>query len=168
MEFNLNQNTIRTTNTALFEQKEIEKNFYGGDAKSACTKQVELFFRNPTHLSLSFSRSNAPFIHQRFINRAYEVATELGYKANSRPNQSTIIILGLGAGYHIPLLLKTLNYSDVIVIEQDSNLEALGRQNLNFLELSDLCSQRNGNFEFFRCQNYQELYASGKPHLAAE
>ncbi|RZG06738.1 DUF115 domain-containing protein [Pseudoalteromonas sp. CO348] len=137
--------------------KSIELEFYGIDPKVQCIKQVELFFNRPTHLSLNLSIAETQYCHQQFINESHDIALALGFKPNSTPTSSTLIILGLGAGYHVPALLNKLNYIDVIIIEQDQKLEALGRFNIDLETIKNECKARGGNLKLISCKSYSEF-----------
>ncbi|MDW7548427.1 motility associated factor glycosyltransferase family protein [Pseudoalteromonas peptidolytica] len=167
MEFTEDSNIKFNVSSCLDENalQQIETKFYGGDAKTACNQQVELFFKQPTHLSLSFSRNSTQFSHQKFINEAYDVAQKLGFRANSIPNRSTLIVLGLGAGYHVPLLLEKLNYVDVIVIENNKALETIAHNNINLNSLRETCIKRGGNLKVLKCQNYSSFLFQIKQYL---
>lgn len=167
MEFTEGSNLKFKVSSCLDENalQQIETTFYGGDAKTACKQQVELFFKQPTHLSLSFSRNSNQFSHQRFIKKSYDVAKKLGFRANSIPNRSTLIVLGLGAGYHIPLLLEKLNYVDVIVIENNKELATIANNNIDLSFIRETCIKRGGNLKVLQCQNYSSFLFQVKQYL---
>ncbi|RXE84891.1 6-hydroxymethylpterin diphosphokinase MptE-like protein [Pseudoalteromonas sp. A757] len=140
--------------------KSIELEFYGIDPKVQCIEQVELFFNRPTHLSLNLSIAETQYYHQQFINKSHDIASALGFKPNSKPTSSTLVVLGLGAGYHVPALLNKLNYIDVIIIEQDQKLEALGRFNIDLETIKNECKARGGNLKLFKCKSYSDFLDS--------
>ncbi|KZN64949.1 motility associated factor glycosyltransferase family protein [Pseudoalteromonas luteoviolacea] len=135
-----------------------QNNFYGSDAKKSCEEQVLLFLKHPTHLRLNYLSDNATKnAHQKCINALNLVAKELGCNPNSKPQRGTLIVLGLGAGYHIPKLLSLIHYNDVIVIESNIEQYATACANIDLNSIERECKKRHGSLTFFNPTSYEQF-----------
>ncbi|MBQ4810846.1 motility associated factor glycosyltransferase family protein [Pseudoalteromonas luteoviolacea] len=142
-----------TNDTQVFQN-----NFYGSDAKKSCEEQVSLFLKHPTHLRLNYVSDNATKnAHQKCINALNLVAKELGCNPNSKPQRGTLIVLGLGAGYHIHKLLSLIHYTDVIVVESDIEQYATACANIDLNSIERECKKRHGSLTFFNPTSYEQL-----------
>ncbi|OCQ22188.1 hypothetical protein A7985_10395 [Pseudoalteromonas luteoviolacea] len=142
-----------TNDTQVFQN-----NFYGSDAKKSCEEQVSLFLKHPTHLRLNYVSDNATKnAHQKCINALNLVAEELGCNPNSKPQRGTLIVLGLGAGYHIHKLLSLIHYTDVIVVESNIEQYATACANIDLNSIERECKKRHGSLTFFNPTSYEQL-----------
>ncbi|CAM4125419.1 motility associated factor glycosyltransferase family protein [Pseudoalteromonas byunsanensis] len=141
--------------------KVFERSFYPGCPKRLCEEQAELFLSSPLHLSMHFRAPKVPkYLHQDFISVMTEYAMELGYKKSSVPKRSTIIFLGLGAGLQIPALLKKINYTDVIIIENDSNSLELACHHIDVKQLQAHCQEQGGELLILSIESYTDFIGS--------
>ncbi|MCF6440578.1 DUF115 domain-containing protein [Pseudoalteromonas luteoviolacea] len=141
---------------------ELQNDFYGEGIAAKCYQQVSLFLKTPTHLSLSFSSNTHTYTHQLCINKLNSIADNLGRNANSKPQRGTLVILGLGAGYHINKLMSEIRYTDVIVIEPDEKHYAMACQHINFASLKAECQSRGGSLTLLNTENYQQFLTQVK------
>ncbi|KZN46396.1 motility associated factor glycosyltransferase family protein [Pseudoalteromonas luteoviolacea] len=141
---------------------ELQNDFYGEGIAAKCYQQVSLFLKTPTHLSLSFSTNIHTYTHQLCINKLNSIADNLGRNANSKPQRGTLVILGLGAGYHINKLMSEIRYTDVIVIEPDEKHYAMACQHINFASLKAECQRRGGSLTLLNVETYQQFLSQMK------
>ncbi|ESP94716.1 motility associated factor glycosyltransferase family protein [Pseudoalteromonas luteoviolacea] len=152
----------RICSKKLSQISEFQSSFYGEHAEGKCYKQVDLFLQHPAHLSLSFSTNTYEYTHQLCINNLNSIADNLGRKSNSKPQRGTLIVLGLGAGYHIPKLLSKIRYTDVIVVESSAEHYAMACQHINFAALHAECESRAGSINFFNIESYDQFLSEMK------
>ncbi|KZN44708.1 motility associated factor glycosyltransferase family protein [Pseudoalteromonas luteoviolacea] len=135
-----------------------QNNFYGSDAKKSCEDQASLFLKHPTHLRLNYLSDNATKnTHQKCINGLNLVAKELGCNPNSKPQRGTLLVLGLGAGYHIHKLLSLIHYTDVIVVESNIEQYATACANIDLNSIERECKTRHGSLTFFNLTSYEQF-----------
>lgn len=144
-----------------FTESEINSlclDFYGENAKASCYTQVNLFLNHPQHLSMSLQTlDNSDYVHQKIINNLNKVAKKLNWQQNSKPQRGTLIILGLGTGYHVTHLLERVNYSDVIIIEPNIAQLALASHHTCLGNIKNICEKRNGKLRIFTCKTYEDF-----------
>ncbi|OHU90663.1 MULTISPECIES: motility associated factor glycosyltransferase family protein [Pseudoalteromonas] len=137
---------------------EFEHSFYSGCPKQLCAQQTSLFLSSPLHLSMHFRPLERPrYLHQHFITNMTKHAQMLGYKKSSVPRRGTLLLLGLGAGLQIPALLKKINYTDVIIIENDANSLELACRHLDIEQLQTQCRERGGELHIPRVESYSDF-----------
>ncbi|RZM70305.1 hypothetical protein C3B51_23105 [Pseudoalteromonas rubra] len=150
--------------------------FYGANIEKQCIAQAKLFLKQPSHLSLHYkSNHQSDYIHQYFINDMNQHAQSLGWRKNSKPQRGTLIMLGVGAGYQLPWLLKQIRYTDVILVEPEPRHLALLCQHIDLAQISALCDKRGGSFSLATCESFDAFYAMLQnrlvevgPHLVAD
>nr|WP_275442772.1 6-hydroxymethylpterin diphosphokinase MptE-like protein [Pseudoalteromonas sp. OOF1S-7] len=135
--------------------QQLTHDFYGADPLASCQAQVNLFLQHPQHLSAHFKTiPETQNAHQCAINQMNTLASELGWRPNSKPQRGTLIVLGSGAGYHISELLQQINYSDVILIEPHAKQWAMTCLHTDLVALQKQCEQRNGSFTLLNCNEF--------------
>ncbi|MCF2859344.1 DUF115 domain-containing protein [Pseudoalteromonas sp. SMS1] len=166
--FNQNLEFLHSENTlysaappSLWNHQELQHkilSFYGECARSCCEKQVKLFLKHPQHLSMRFKTNNqSDYVHQILINKMNDKANKLGLKPNSKPQRGTIVILGLAAGYHIEALMKSINYSDIIILEPSMDMLSMASHHISFEKLQAECRNRGGSLHLIHSKRYEEF-----------
>lgn len=144
-----------------FTESEINSlcvDFYGENAKASCYTQVNLFLNHPQHLSICLqSLDSNGYVHQKIINNLNKAARKLNWQQNSKPQRGTLIILGVGIGYHIMHLLERVNYSDVIIVEPNVEQLALASHHICLSSIKNICEKRHGKLRIFTCKTYEDF-----------
>mgnify|MGYP000645418501 CR=1 FL=1 len=136
----------------IFAEDEL---FYGMDANLACQQQVQQFNKNPTHYSLHYPTVPTSFAeHQNTINRLNEKAHTLGFPLKA-PNQSNLVVLGAGLGFHLQHLIQSRSFGSIILLEPNEDMLFHFLSNINVDELNQHCKQNGGQFTIITAGSVQ-------------
>lgn len=128
--------------------------FYAMDAEVACSQQVQLFFKNPTHYSLKLKSRKTNRIHQNTINKTNTFVKELGYFSDGKPNISNLVLLGSGLGLHIEKLQAHLSFKHIILVEPDDDMLFYFFSHINLKQLVEDLQRNGGTLQIIKPKDF--------------
>ncbi|TDO99436.1 6-hydroxymethylpterin diphosphokinase MptE-like protein [Marinomonas balearica] len=132
--------------------------FYGGNARSACVSQVEVFKKHPTHHSVSYrSQPQAKNVHQKVINSLNDAASDLDHRSKGKPYEASLFILGVGLGFHIDALIQGENYPHIILVEPDFDIFYHFLHSVRLVELHEYCEARGGQLIILQPESLRDF-----------
>jgi hypothetical protein len=105
---------------------EKEAYLYPGDARLIISKQLAHFLADPSYSSVGYNviQATEDWIHVRYINKLVRLAQEIFKNKQITIDGKilpTLIISGVGIGFHINFLLKNFDVYNVLIFEPNKD-----------------------------------------------
>jgi hypothetical protein len=136
---------------------------YNDDPISQCRDQVDNQIKNPQFTALSFTKDEAEngFIHTKYMNKLNDTflkASEELESIKTMPNHlSSMIIFGIGLGYHLSHLLEDVTIDHLYLCEPNNDWFYASLYTADWKYVLEAIDERDGSIYFYLGSSYLEF-----------
>jgi hypothetical protein len=155
--------TCTKSGLANIYDDESQSNLYSEDPLKQCRVQVDKQIENPQFTSLSFGKDEAEhnFIHTKYMNKLNNIyldaENELTPIETMPDHLGSMIMFGIGLGYHLPLLIDDITIEHLYLCEPNCDWFYTSLYTADWKHILETIDERDCSVYFYLGASYKEF-----------